>query len=199
MYHSNLKGGGGKEFWCSHHVLNVFSMCSHQIHNSSPMTAPILFPKFSCIPQPLFPTAPHFYPIILKGQEFVCFGFWCSHHVLNVFPNSSQWCSQFVAQVLMCSPSCSQQHHTLSYIIIPCPKFYPLTKIAKPRGKRLHTLPIWGVSIVRVFFLGDGPIIWAHHPQQNQVMVFLKEPMFHLPVLWIFLLKQLENHNYIPK
>jgi len=116
-----------------------------------------------------------------------------------VFPNSSQWCSQFVAQVLMCSPSCSQQHHTLSYIIIPCPKFYPLTKIAKPRGKRLHTLPIWGVSIVRVCFFGDGPIIWAHHPQQNQVVVFMKEPMFHLPVLWIFLLKKLENHNYIPK
>jgi hypothetical protein len=43
-------------------------------------------------------------------------GFWFSNHVGSVFPAGSWRCSRCASYVLMCSPICSQQLHTLSCI-----------------------------------------------------------------------------------
>lgn len=118
------KGGGGGPapgvwyFLCSF-VPNVFWSSSQKVPQDVPhgiaILSPMICPKLCCfhpykwakrgaLPLPI--------EISIFGnlQIFRCVGFWCSHHVLNVF----SLCSQLVP------PRCSHWHLVLFHDL--CPK-----------------------------------------------------------------------------
>ncbi len=71
---------GGERIWCSHHVLNVFPPHSQQF----PMTLPFCSPSFHAFPK--LRSQQHHTLSHNPQRPRICFGFWCSHHVLNLLP-----------------------------------------------------------------------------------------------------------------